>query len=202
MGPSDPLCYNEMGVWSYKKREYAEAAQWLHAALRIFASRSMPNGSAVRLLTSEDPSDAAVYNGEEMLASTPAVEGKLAGRGNQAMQPPLTSVKIGADVDTSALHDDMSVIGSSHIKTSPPGNNKGQELSDRECIDLCQDSFWEPTIFNLGQSYRKMRLFEEATVCFEKCLSLCPVRTKILISWFSLDDCLAIIFCEKVRYCC
>ena len=49
-------------------------------------------------------------------------------------------------------------------------------LRDRDCIDFCQESFWEPTIFNLGQSYRKERRFQEAIFCFEKCLALCPVR--------------------------
>lgn len=42
--------------------------------------------------------------------------------------------------------------------------------------DLCQDVFWEPTLFNLGQCYRKSRQFAEASRCFEKCQSLCPVR--------------------------
>jgi tetratricopeptide (TPR) repeat protein len=48
-------------------------------------------------------------------------------------------------------------------------------LRDRDCIDFCQESFWEPTIFNVGQSYRKERRFQEAIFCFEKCLALCPV---------------------------
>ena len=42
-------------------------------------------------------------------------------------------------------------------------------------VELCQDIFWEPTLFNLGQCYRKSRQFEEAARCFEKCQSLCPV---------------------------
>lgn len=46
-------------------------------------------------------------------------------------------------------------------------------------VELCQDVFWEPTLFNLGQCYRKSRQFTEAARCFEKCLSLCPVRIVI-----------------------
>ena len=48
-------------------------------------------------------------------------------------------------------------------------------LSDRDCIEFCEEEFWEPTVFNLGQSYRKARRFEDASLCFEKCLALCPV---------------------------
>jgi len=47
-------------------------------------------------------------------------------------------------------------------------------LSDRDCVEFCEEAFWEPTIFNLGQSYRKARRFHEASMCFEKCLALCP----------------------------
>jgi anaphase-promoting complex subunit 6 len=49
-------------------------------------------------------------------------------------------------------------------------------LSNLACIEHCQDNFWEPTIFNLGHCYRKMKRFPEALLCFEKCASLCPVR--------------------------
>ena len=48
-------------------------------------------------------------------------------------------------------------------------------LTDTECIERCKDTFWEPTIFNLGQSYRKMKRYGEAIACFEKCSSLNPV---------------------------
>ncbi|KAL7524767.1 hypothetical protein ACHAXR_000707 [Thalassiosira sp. AJA248-18] len=47
-------------------------------------------------------------------------------------------------------------------------------LTDTECIERCKDQFWEPTIFNLGQSYRKTKKYNEAIVCFEKCSSLNP----------------------------
>jgi tetratricopeptide (TPR) repeat protein len=47
-------------------------------------------------------------------------------------------------------------------------------LSDAECIDRCKDVFWEPTIYNLGQSYRKLKQFSDAILCFEKCVSLNP----------------------------
>jgi len=46
----------------------------------------------------------------------------------------------------------------------------------QECIDLCHDSYWEPTIFNLGHSYRKTRQFDEAERCFARCVALCPDR--------------------------
>jgi len=47
-------------------------------------------------------------------------------------------------------------------------------LTDQDCIEICQEAFWEPTIFNLGQSYRKAKRFDDAILCFEKCLALCP----------------------------
>ena len=48
-------------------------------------------------------------------------------------------------------------------------------MTTLECVHHCSDSFWEPTIFNLGQCYRKARRFEEAKVCFEKSIVLSPV---------------------------
>lgn len=61
------------------------------------------------------------------------------------------------------------------------GQSKGRDItssfSDSDCIDFCQDAFWEPTIFNLGQSYRKLRQFENAKKSFRKCLALCPEKS-------------------------
>jgi anaphase-promoting complex subunit 6 len=44
-----------------------------------------------------------------------------------------------------------------------------------DLIDACKDSYWEPTLFNLGQCYRKTRAFHLASRCFERCLALNPV---------------------------
>jgi tetratricopeptide (TPR) repeat protein len=38
----------------------------------------------------------------------------------------------------------------------------------------CRDPFWEPTISNLGHSYRKLRCYNEALICYEVALRLCP----------------------------
>ena len=46
----------------------------------------------------------------------------------------------------------------------------------KESVDLCRDPYWEPTIFNLGHSYRKSRLFVEAVSCFTHCITLCPEK--------------------------
>lgn len=46
----------------------------------------------------------------------------------------------------------------------------------QESIDLCHDAYWEPTIFNLGHSYRKSRQFDEAANCFGRCIALCPEK--------------------------
>ena len=45
-----------------------------------------------------------------------------------------------------------------------------------ECVARCQDPYWEPTLFNLGQAYRKTKQFDAAKCCFERCLTLRPVR--------------------------
>jgi tetratricopeptide (TPR) repeat protein len=46
-----------------------------------------------------------------------------------------------------------------------------------DAIDCCQDKYWEPTLFNLGQAYRKTRKFENAVRCFERSLTLRPVSS-------------------------
>ena len=45
-----------------------------------------------------------------------------------------------------------------------------------ENLDFCLDSYWEPTIFNLGHSLRKLRRFQKAASCFGRCVALCPKR--------------------------
>lgn len=45
-----------------------------------------------------------------------------------------------------------------------------------ECIELLQDPFWEPTLFNLGHAYRKAGELEEAARCFGRCIALCPQK--------------------------
>jgi len=42
------------------------------------------------------------------------------------------------------------------------------------CVTSCRDPFWEPTISNLGHSYRKWQRYNEAMVCYETALRLCP----------------------------
>jgi anaphase-promoting complex subunit 6 len=49
-------------------------------------------------------------------------------------------------------------------------------FTERDCVDFCQDAFWECTIFNLGQSYRKAKRFDDASHCFQKSLALCPEK--------------------------
>jgi anaphase-promoting complex subunit 6 len=52
------------------------------------------------------------------------------------------------------------------------GGDESDSLSER--LDLCHDTYWEPTIFNLGHSYRKCRQFDLALTCFRRCVALCP----------------------------
>lgn len=101
----DPLCYHELGVAAWNKKEYKEAIVCFGKSLR----------------TSVETSQQVVQLGEPVYRPT------------------------------------------------------GGPKTTTECIDLVQDAFWEPTLFNLGQCYRKTRHFAEAEHCFEKCLALCPV---------------------------
>jgi anaphase-promoting complex subunit 6 len=39
-------------------------------------------------------------------------------------------------------------------------------------LETCQDVYWEGTLFNLGQAYRKTRQFAKAISCLERCLTL------------------------------
>jgi tetratricopeptide (TPR) repeat protein len=39
-------------------------------------------------------------------------------------------------------------------------------------VENVQDAYWEPTLFNLATAYRKLRYFEHAIVCLERCLSI------------------------------
>jgi tetratricopeptide (TPR) repeat protein len=119
MGPDDPLCYHELGVLSYRKSAWDEAAGWFLSALRIYTERI---------------AFANFYEGYE-------------------------KVQVTKD-----KHEEGAF-----------------SLSNLECLERCHDNFWEPTIFNLGQCYRKAKRFRAALVCFEKCASLCPVRSILLI---------------------
>ena len=60
------------------------------------------------------------------------------------------------------------------------GQRQGREtvhsFTDTDCVEFCQDAFWEPAIFNLGQCYRKARMYEEASLCFQKSVALCPEK--------------------------
>jgi len=39
-------------------------------------------------------------------------------------------------------------------------------------IEVIQDPYWEPTLFNLAHAYRKERRFDAAVICLEQCLAL------------------------------
>ena len=56
------------------------------------------------------------------------------------------------------------------------GGGRYRTASLQENIDLCDDVYWEPTIFNLGHSYRKNREYKNALTCFRRCVTLCPEK--------------------------
>lgn len=51
------------------------------------------------------------------------------------------------------------------------------------CLELLQDAFWEPTVYNLGHAYRKSRHYPQAEQCFQKCVSLLPQKSS---TWSAL----------------
>ena len=85
--------------------------------------------------------------------------------------------EIDLDVDISGKFQSTST-DTTYNRMSP---KQAVALSEEDCVEFCQEIFWEPTIFNLGQVYRKEGKFQNAIVCFEKCLALCPVRYYIYI---------------------
>jgi anaphase-promoting complex subunit 6 len=86
------------------------------------------------------------------------------------------------------LSERMQRLGQTHSFCFPDGMSSTNSLS-RSIIDInsnlnneeplthvisCLDPFWEPTISNLGHSYRKLRRYNEALICYEVALRLCP----------------------------
>lgn len=49
----------------------------------------------------------------------------------------------------------------------------GQRSLD-DCIERCNDPYWEPTLFNLGHCYRRLDQLEEAETCYRRCNALRP----------------------------
>jgi tetratricopeptide (TPR) repeat protein len=172
-GNTDPLVRSEMGVLHYRKGEWEDAATCFVHAVRLVAEMTLDRegggeetGVGGSTLMRTGANNMEVDNDAE---NTPH------GRGRQSIgNPPMTSVRFAkntaaADVSTFSHH-----LPRSHSAPQHSRSKRKSELSDIECIQLCRDAYWEPTIFNLGQSYRKIRMFDEAAACFEKSLSICP----------------------------
>ncbi|KAK1743722.1 putative cell division cycle protein 16 [Skeletonema marinoi] len=153
---SDPLCCNELGVWSYRRGDMEDAAFAESSALTSTDEALGMEGYI--LLSSEGRGKKQQVAQESLDPVSPHVKR----RSDSNVQPPSTvlcAVKTPSGRSISA-----SIVGATIDNT----------LADTECIERCNDKFWEPTIFNLGQSYRKMRCYSEAIVCFEKSVSLNP----------------------------
>jgi tetratricopeptide (TPR) repeat protein len=171
--PCDMLCCNELGVWCYRQGNLVDAAFWFMKALRLHARTEST------VLSSTD--EGLGMNGYILLTGQ---SGKWGGRtytavvNEDASTPYFKRRSSGVSTVLCAL---KTPSGQS-IAASSFGDNinvDNDALSDMECIDRCMDQFWEPTIFNLGQSYRKMNRYGDAIVCFEKCSSLNPVSSSL-----------------------
>ena len=53
-----------------------------------------------------------------------------------------------------------------------PANVIEEQQPLGQLLESVTDSYWEPTVFNLGQAYRKTRQYERAAQCLERCLTL------------------------------
>ncbi|KAL9190673.1 hypothetical protein ACHAXT_000379 [Thalassiosira profunda] len=169
--PSDALGCNELGVWSYRRGEWEDAAFWFERALRLRAaagSSALTSDDAARgaegyvLLRGRDGEgregprrDASAANAA---SATPYVE-RTSNEGGPPVSTILCAVQTPSGQSVAASLFDDAVDGGT---------------TDRECIGRIQDAFWEPTVFNLGQSYRKLKRYGDAIMCFEKCSSLNP----------------------------
>ena len=171
--PCDLLCCNELGVWSYRQGNMKDAAFWFMKALRLHirtegsALNSTDEGLGMNgytLLTGQVEQSVGAPNQRIVAAGafTPYVK-----RGSKSNEPPISTILCAAKTP-SGQSIAASIFGENNVDDSAG-------LTDSECIERCKDKFWEPTIFNLGQSYRKIKGYSTAIVCFEKCVSLNPV---------------------------
>jgi len=169
--PCDMLCCNELGVWSYRQGDMEDAAFWFMKALRLHVRSK---GST---LNSTD--EGLGMNGYTLLTGRveQGLQQSRATSANNATtphakrrsnsQPPVSTIL--CDVKTpSGQTIAASIFSDSDVMDEDAG------MTDKECIERCNDKSWECTIFNLGQSHRKMKDYAAAIVCFEKCTSMNP----------------------------
>jgi anaphase-promoting complex subunit 6 len=59
-------------------------------------------------------------------------------------------------------------------------------LAFQEVMDSVQDKYWEPTVLNLAHALRKLRQWDLAAFCLERCLTLQPTNPS---AWTALGYC-------------
>ncbi|KAL3775344.1 hypothetical protein ACHAWO_001275 [Cyclotella atomus] len=169
--PSDPLCCNELGVWAFRRGDLGDAKFWFVKALRLHVQAQSSSltcadealGANGYILLNNKVNEEALNNtgGAVKSAETPLAKPSKA-------DPPLPSTVLCAVKTPSGQP-----IAAHKLSNLYEDSN----LTDLDCVDRCKDVFWEPTIYNLGQSYRKLQQYENAIVCFQKCSSLNPVSS-------------------------
>eukprot|EP00970_Alexandrium_tamarense_P015750 scaffold5469_cov175-Alexandrium_tamarense.AAC.11 len=168
---SDPLCCNELGVWSFRRGDMKDASFWFVKALRLHIEAESS------ILTSSD--EALGMDGFALLnkhaANGSTAQEQTIREETVATETPLVKHLPGSEPPMSNVICAVKTPSGQSIAASTLLNvTFNSSLSDAECIDRCKDVFWEPTIYNLGQSYRKLKQFSDAILCFEKCVSLNP----------------------------
>ncbi len=190
--PYDMLCCNELGVWSYRQGDMRDASFWFLKALRLqlraegsSSLNSIDEGLGMDgfiLLTGKSAkarvgADSGGSTNIELNNSMDAITSGTPNhtrRSSNVEGPPVSTV-LCAIKTPSGNSIAASLFSDTHA------HRDTDYLSDMECVERCKDPFWEPTIFNLGQSFRKTKRFEDAIICFEKCTSLNPVCVAYLI---------------------
>ena len=148
MNGVDPLSFNELGVCAYRLGDFKEAARLFVHSLRLSVRLDIL-GARNKDYSNIDQ-EQTVEKGMERLRMMTGLKDSMKEK-----------------------HETYNYEGEYH--NTEENLLDVENLSDSECISACRDAFWEPTIFNLGHSFRKIKRFDESLLCFEKAISLCPV---------------------------
>ena len=169
--PSDPLCCNELGVWAYRRGDLEDAVFWFVKALRLYVE------AEASLLTSAD--EALGANGY-ILLNTEVEKSKASGGVGEVAETPVAKSSGDELPPSTVLCAIKTPSGQSIAAYKSSAASADYTMTDLECVDRCKDVFWEPSIYNLGQVYRKLKRYSDAIACFQKCASLNPVSPSLL----------------------
>eukprot|EP00956_Cyclotella_meneghiniana_P013810 scaffold20263_cov69-Cyclotella_meneghiniana.AAC.10 len=165
--PSDPLCCNELGVWAFRRGDLEDAEFWFVKALRLYVE------AEASLLTCAD--EALGANGYILLNTNVDKSECASGGVCKVVETPVAKSSGDELPPSTVLCAIKTPSGQSIAAYKSSAVSADDMMTDLECVDRCKDIFWEPSIYNLGQVYRKLKRYSDAIACFQKCSSLNPV---------------------------